>query len=253
MKVGQRYIDWVYGFFGNNPAPGEIMVPVMIGSYKAAISVSEVLTKANTTIGETEFLQEIIPGMQGYIRRKPNIQVYMSGLWNLMGIISVVPNTGYGQGIERWWRYATPQDYPLDMLCGIGDQEVLKEEAYYNNVVGEEVKNRETFSYVPRFQEARIAQNQYGTNLAWQAGLSVHLGKLYEQDTMGGTKYDDLIELDRRYLRCNDVEGGTRVANAFKALTNPLGQATKNPITCYALHNIFVNRCLPAYSTPAIP
>ena len=59
---------------------------------------------------------------------------------------------------------------------------------------------------------------------------------------MGGTKYDDLIELDRRYLRCNDVEGGTRVANAFKALTNPLGQATKNPITCYALHNIFVNR-----------
>ena len=42
-----------------------------------------------------------------------------------MGIISVVPNTGYGQGIERWWRYATPQDYPLDMLCGIGDQ-VLK-------------------------------------------------------------------------------------------------------------------------------
>ena len=64
------------------------------------------------------------------------------------------------------------------------DQEVLKEEAYYNNVVGEEVKNRETFSYVPRFQEARIAQNQYGTNLAWQGGY-VHLGKLYEQDTMG--------------------------------------------------------------------
>ena len=64
--------------------------------------------------------------MQGYIPEKPNIQVYMSGLWNLMGIISVVPNTGYGQGIERWWRYATPQDYPLDMLCGIGDQEVLK-------------------------------------------------------------------------------------------------------------------------------
>ena len=46
------------------------MVPVMIGSYKAAISVSEVLTKANTTIGETEFLQEIIPGMQGYIPEK---------------------------------------------------------------------------------------------------------------------------------------------------------------------------------------
>ena len=253
MKVGQRYIDWVYGFFGNNPAPGEIMVPVMIGSYKAAISVSEVLTKANTTIGKRNFYRRLYRECRVIFRRKPNIQVYMSGLWNLMGIISVVPNTGYGQGIERWWRYATPQDYPLDMLCGIGDQEVLKEEAYYNNVVGEEVKNRETFSYVPRFQEARIAQNQYGTNLAWQAGLSVHLGKLYEQDTMGGTKYDDLIELDRRYLRCNDVEGGTRVANAFKALTNPLGQATKNPITCYALHNIFVNRCLPAYSTPAIP
>ena len=41
--------------FGNNPAPGEIMVPVMIGSYKAAISVSEVLTKANTTIGNGIF------------------------------------------------------------------------------------------------------------------------------------------------------------------------------------------------------
>ena len=228
MKVGQRYIDWVYGFFGNNPAPGEIMVPVMIGSYKAAISVSEVLTKANTTIGETAFFTGDYTGNAGlYSGGNQTFKFTCPDYGILMGIISVVPNTGYGQGIERWWRYATPQDYPLDMLCGIGDQEVLKEEAYYNNVVGEEDKNRETFSYVPRFQEARIAQNQYGTNLAWQAGLSVHLGKLYEQDTMGGTKYDDLIELDRRFLRCNDVEGGTRVANAFKALTNPLGQATK--------------------------
>ena len=171
MKVGQRYIDWVYGFFGNNPAPGEIMVPVMIGSYKAAISVSEVLTKANTTIGETEFFTGDYTGNAGlYSGGNQTFKFTCPDYGILMGIISVVPNTGYGQGIERWWRYATPQDYPLDMLCGIGDQEVLKEEAYYNNVVGEEVKNRETFSYVPRFQEARIAQNQYGTNLAWQGG-----------------------------------------------------------------------------------
>ena len=86
MKVGQRYIDWVYGFFGNNPAPGEIMVPVMIGSYKAVISVSEVLTKANTTIGETEFFyRRLYWECRVIFRRKPNIQVYMSGLWNPNG------------------------------------------------------------------------------------------------------------------------------------------------------------------------
>jgi len=252
MKVGQRYKDWIDWSHDVDIDPLDINVPVMIGSYKGSIQISEVLTQANTTVGESTFITGDYAGNAGLYETGMNaIRFNCKDYGILMAIVTVTPNTGYGQGINRYWRYNDPLDYPMDIFTTIGDQEVRKEEAFFNNL--ELDKNNETFGYIPRYAEASFINNNYGTNLAFNAGLSVHLGKWYDPDSMVGTQYDDNIEINREFLRADATwQGGTRVSDVFKVLTFPNGGASMNPIYAYIFHNIKALRPLPQFSTPSL-
>jgi len=253
MKVGQRYKDWIDYAFDEDVDPLDINVPLMIGSYKGTVVISDVLTQANTTIGESEFGTGDYTGNAGlYEANMGSFRFNCRDYGILMAIITVTPTTGYGQGINRYWRYASPLDYPMDIFSTIGDQEVLKEEAFYNNVTSEASKNLETFGYIPRFSEASFMNNNYGTNLLWGMGLSTHMGKWYDPDEIKGSLYDDYIEINRNFLRADDSIGGSRVGQVFRSLTLTSGTASQTPIIAYLYHNIKVMRCLPTYSTPSL-
>lgn len=254
MKVGQRYKDWIDFSHNEDIDPLDINVPLMIGSYRGSVQISDVLTQANTTVGENDFTTGDYTGNASLYEQDMNaIRFNCRDYGVLMAIMTVTPNTGYGQGINRYWRYADPLDYPLDIFTTVGDQEVRKEEAMYNNVTADAAKNDETFGYIPRYAEASFINNNYGTNLLFNAGLSVHLGKWYDPDFVKGTEYDDNIEINLEYLRADQVwHGGTRVRDAFKVLTLPNGLPTMNPVIAYVLHEIRAMRPLPQFSTPSL-
>lgn len=254
MKVGQRYKDWIDFSHDEDVDPLDLNLPLMIGSYKGSIQISDALTQANTVIDTNEFNTGDYTGNASlYEHDMKDIRFNCRDYGVIIAIMTVTPNTGYGQGIGRYWRYSDPLDYPLDIFTTVGDQEVLKEEAFYNNITAEASKNLETFGYIPKYAEASFINNNYGTNLAWNAGLSMHLGKRYDPDTMHGTAMDNAIEINREFLRADSVYiGGTRVSDAFKVLTTPLGNPTMNPIIAYVLHEVKALRPLPQFSTPSL-
>lgn len=257
MKIGQRFRDYVIGIFDEDPTPMDIDIPIMIGSYKGTVNVSEVLTQANVG-GETDLNTGQYAGNMALFESQTNtIRFKCRDHGLIMGIMSLVPNTGYGQGINRWWRYDSPYDYPMDTFSSIGDQEVLKEEVMYNAFPAEASKNQETFSYVPRFSEARTMLNHFGSSLAWKLGigLSTHMGMWFDPSVVNGAEYDDTIQLDQYFISCNirtGGEGGLRGGDIWRVLTFPNGATASRVCIGYVYNKIIVNRPLPMYSTPSL-
>lgn len=258
IKIGRRYRDYIKGMHDEDVNPLELELPIMIGNYRGAVQISEVLTQAMTTVGEDNFNTGDYSGNASlYETNNQPFRFNAKDYGLIIGIMNVTPNTGYGQGINRYWRYSTPYDYPLDMFCTIGDQEVLKEEVMYNNLQADAAKNQETFGYIERYAEARHINNIYGTNLARNAGLSIHAGKWYDPQTTTGSNYDAAIEINKDFIDADPtgigatLKGGTRVTDIFRTLTLSNGLPTEMTIVAYVMHRISVLRALPLYSTPS--
>lgn len=256
IKVGQRYKDWIDFAFDENIDPLDINVPIMIGSYRGTVQISDVLTQSNATVGEDNFYTGDYTGNAGLYETGMNaINFKCRDYGILMAIMSVTPNTGYGQGINRYWRYESPLDFPMDIFSTIGDQEVLKEEVFFNNVTSDVVGglNKETFGYIPRFAEAMYMNNIWAGNLGFNMGLSVHAGRVWGP-TVRGTVFNDNIIIGNRFLDAadNGELGGTRITDIFRVSAFPNSKASQNTIYAYVLHEINAMRCLPAFSTPKL-
>lgn len=251
MRWGNRYPDWLQKSHDVDIDPDGLSIPRLLGSYRGTVNVTETLTQANTTVGESNFFTGDYTGNASMFEKGQNITFKCPDYGILMAIFSLTPNTGYGQGIPRWLRYSDPLDYPMDIFQGVGDQEILKEELMYNNLIADAAKNREVLGYGVRYQEAMTIPNNYGSNLAMRLGLSMHLGKWYDPLTTTGATYDSLITLNREFLEAGDeFPGGTRVSDVFKTLTDPQGFATEMAVVGYIYHKIGVMRPLAAFSTP---
>lgn len=251
LRWGNRYSDWLKASHDEDIDPELLGVPRMIGSYRGSVIISDTLTQADTLVGETEFSTGDYKGNASLFEQGGTIRFHCKDYGILMAIFTLTPNTGYGQGIPRWLRYNDPLDYPMDIFQGVGDQEILKEEVMYNNLTAQIAKNQETFGYGVRYQEAMTIPNNYGTNLAFRFGLSMHMGKWYDPLLTTGATYDAAIGISRSFLEANnEFPGGTRVSDVFKALPGTNGNSTENPVVGYIYHKIGAMRPLAAFSTP---
>lgn len=272
LKIGQRYADYLKGMFGRSPEPGSIDLPLWFGNYGAKVEVTATYTQANTTVGEQDFSTGQYAGNARLYKRGGDLHINVREHGWIIAIMEMRPTASYGQGIERWWRYQLPTDYPLDMFANIGDQEVLKEELMYNSRTGKSALNQGTFGYIERYAEMKFMNNRYGSNLSAYSSKqewakSVHDGRKWDEGIMADdTRYNDQIEINKWFIniiRHNDGgsywpsytgdNGQYRADDIFKTLTLPYNLGTtRNPIIGLIYHDVWVNRALPFHSTPAL-
>lgn len=255
MKVGQRYRDYIEGMFGDDPQPGTVDVPVAVGSLFGRFQVADVMQQATTEVDSIKHRTGDYTGqINMYQNGEETLRYKCLEHGILLGILQVNPNTGYGQGVERFWRRRFLTDYPMDRFANIGDQEILKEEVVYNPVIAQEELNRDTFGYIPRFSEMRYACNHYGGRLSYGIGLSKHLGRHWfgEDGYTNPTEYGNRIEINSDFVSSVASNlGGTRITDVWRALPSEASQSpTQGVITAYVLFEASVERQLPLYSTP---
>lgn len=255
LKIGQRYQDYIKGIFDEDPTPMDINVPVLFGTYKATVNISEVMSQASTD-GELGIrLGDYGGNMALYDQDGGVHKIRTSEHGLLIGIMCLKPTTRYGQGINRYWRYSTPYDYPMDVFCGIGDQEVLHEELYFDNLTAVMADhNGKTFNYIPRYSEARTILNNYGTNLASKVGygLSAHLGRWWDPEEMVGTPYDNAMNFNDLFISTRESNdfGGLRIVDVWRTLVLTSGKSASKVVNAYVYNQIEVMRPLPAKSVP---
>lgn len=152
-RSGTRLVEWIKGMFGETLPDYTAQRPQYIGGTVAPVQISEVL---NTT-GDPAGLPQgnmagrgisVVTGNQGTFHAKEH------GV--IIGIMSIMPETAYQQGIEReYFKIVDPTDFLNPLFAHLGEQETINHElvAFTNN-------NQDTFGYLPRYSEYRTIPNR---------------------------------------------------------------------------------------------
>ena len=161
------YGEFCTTFFGNRPSSAVDHNPIYIGGTYQSIKVSEVLQ-----VGGTQ--ADTVQGTQtGYAfsHSEGHVAKFHSGDYGIiMGIMSIMPDTMYYQGLNRLDTLRTQADLYLPERAGLSPQAVLNQELYYQ--IDKASENNDMISYQNRFDELRYRSNEVHGLVADDTNLS---------------------------------------------------------------------------------
>lgn len=157
-RAGTRYNEVLkshFGYTGFNDARAQR--PIYIGGIKSPIVISEVLktseeASADSTAPLGAYAGHGITVGNGFIGK---FRVPEYGI--IMSILSIMPRSGYSQGIDRQWRKDSLYDFYWPEFANLSEQAILTSEIYATTV---EATNDTVFGYQGRYNHMRIMQNQ---------------------------------------------------------------------------------------------
>lgn len=147
---GSRMAEFLLHMFGVKSPDARLQNPEYLGGGKLPMMISEVLQTGES--GDTP--QGNMAG-HGYATGISNgFSKYFYEHGYVIGILSVVPRTGYMQGLPKLFTKLDRFDYYFDQFAHIGEQPVKKYELFYNPELG--TLNEAEFGYQARYQEYRF-------------------------------------------------------------------------------------------------
>ncbi|AYQ58162.1 putative VP1 [Microviridae sp.] len=236
------HIDGSYGefcltFFGNKPKSAEEHDPIYIGGAYQAIQMSDVLQSGGTVgsqIGGQDAVT--IQGTQsgyafshddGYIGK-----FHSDDYGIIMGIISIMPDLMYSQGIRRQDSMQVQEEFYLPERAGLGPQAILNRELFYDPSAGDD-QNNGLFAYISRYDQYRYRSNEIHGLVADDTNLSFFP---YTQSR----KFNTLPKYSQEFM--------TTKGNVRKDfLTAP----DEVPFIVQVANNVRAVRPLPYYAVPA--
>jgi len=221
-RGGTRYPELMLVHFNQRSSDQRLQRPEYITGTKSPVQISEVLSTAETT--------ELPQGnMAGH-----GISLTSGGYGSysceehgyIIGIMSVMPETAYQQGIPKHFlKYNEPTELLWPSFAHLGEQEVLHKEVYgYQGAPG-----GDTFGYMPRYGEyryipSRVAGDFKTTLNTW------HEGRIFAEPP----------SLNQLFIECDPT-------HRIFAVTDP----TVQKLYCHIYNKISAVRPLPMYGTPS--
>jgi len=155
-RGGARYTEQIYVHFGVRVPDYRLQRPEYIGGGKQPVVISEVLSTAST---EDNFIGD----MAGH-----GLSVGRSNKWNyfcqehmvIMTILSVMPRSGYQQGVPKKFLRRNKFDFFYKEFANIGEQAIMNMELYLRNGTEDPEENETTFGYTPRYAEYKFENDR---------------------------------------------------------------------------------------------
>lgn len=225
IRGGSRYFEWARSFFGVTPSDARLQRSEYIGSTKQRMVISEVLSTANTEV-DTDVTPVGSLAGHGISAGGGNVHSYYAEEhgW-IMGIMAVVPQTAYSQGIARKFTRTDYLSYAIPMFANIGEQETLRKELY---AACTPTQQDTGIGYQPRYAEYRYNNSritgEFQTTLAYW-----HLGRIF----------NTLPNLNNDFLLCDPSTRIFAVENGHH-------------IYFQIFLNIYVQRALPRFGVPSL-
>ena len=220
-RGGSRYVEQLKVFWNVNSSDKRLNRPEFLGGTRVPVVISEVLQTSSSdgTTPQGTMAGHAISGSYGNtIRYRAEEHGF------IIGIMSVMPNTAYQQGIHRMWSRDSWEDYAWPQFAHLSEQPILNKELYVAN----DGKNDDTFGFIPRYSEyrytpSRVAGDFRDTLAFW------HLGRQFTNRPL----------LNKDFIECNP-------SNRIFAVT------TGDNLWCHTYHKIRVKRALPQYGVPTL-
>lgn len=231
--AGSRYTEAIWAHFNRRTSDGRLQRAEYLGGGKVILNISEVV---NTAYSLDAADQTVPPAtMTGHSKSFGNTNQFTYNCEEhgfVIGIMSVMPNTAYMQGVPRMFlQRNTFLDYPFPSFAHLGEQEVYKYELYGSTTNIPLVRSTApVFGYQSRYADWKyIPSSSHGdfrnTMDFW------HLTRKFASSpTLGDTfvKFEDTLQ-DRVFA----VSG-------------------VDTLWCYIYNNCSVIRSLPYYGTPML-
>lgn len=228
-RGGTRYTEQIRSQFDVISSDARLQRPEFIGGTRQPIVISEVLNTSGT-FDAADPTQPTSPpqgNMAGHgvaYLNGHNGSYFCEEHGYIIGIMSVMPQTAYQQGIAKHFLKTTDQfEYYWPSFANIGEQAVKKIEVY-----GLSADPEETFGYIPRYAEYKFVNNrvagQFATTLnTW------HAGRIFDNEP----------ELSVEFIECDPTK-------RIFAVTDP----DVDSIYCHVLNRVSAIRPMPKYGNP---
>lgn len=224
-RGGSRYVESILSHFGVRSSDARLQRPEFLGGGKAPMTISEVLQTSDAIPEVSTTPQGNMAGHGISVGASNNFSYYAEEHGYIMGIMSILPNTAYQQGIPKHWIKFDKFDYYWPSFAHLGEQPIYNKEIFIDN----DGENDEVFGYTPRYAEYKyLPSSVHG---AFRSSLDFwHMGRIFE---------------DRPLLNADFINADptTRIF----AVTEEIEQ-----IYMHIFHRIKATRKMPYFGTPKI-
>lgn len=225
-RGGGRYIESLLVHFGQKSSDARLQRPEFIGGSIQTISISEVLqtSESATTAQGTMAGHGISANGTGNMSYQCEEHGY------IIGLLSIIPEAQYYQGIPRDFSITDKFSYPWPSLAHLGEEEVYNKELCYTASGGPGTYDQNTFGYLPRYYWYKDMPNEINGQLAQTLDFW-HMGR----------KFDIASPplLNDTFIKCDPTR------RIFADTTDT------DKVISLLIFNAYVNRTLPKYGEPS--
>lgn len=155
-RSGSRYIETIMGHFHVRSSDARLQRPEYLGGGVTDINVGEVL---QTSATDQASPQGNMAGRGFGIGRSNQCTYRAEEHGYLFGIMSIIPEPFYYQGIDKEWTRQSRVDYYWPSFAHLGEQEIDKSELSVGTSDGETDTYGKLFGYAPRYAEYKFSKN----------------------------------------------------------------------------------------------
>lgn len=155
QRYGSRYIEYLKGVFHVRSSDHRLQRAEYLGGGRTPISISEVLATAETTAGNNTQPGELFGHGIG-VGNGNNFKANFEEHGFVMGILSIIPRSGYDEGLHRMWTRLDRYSYALPQLANIGEQNVNNRELFFRHDAPGNTSQTDTFGYQQRYAEYKF-------------------------------------------------------------------------------------------------
>lgn len=219
-RGGTRYTEQIRAQFNVVSSDARLQRPEYITGVRQPVIISEIL---NTT-GTTELPQGNMSG-HGVAAIKGRQGTYFCEEHGyIIGIMSVMPDTAYQQGIPKHFLKTDDQfEYYWPSFAHIGEQAVENQEVFANATDPDG-----TFGYIPRYAEYKFVQNRVAG--AFKTTLDTwHAGRIFDTEPALNEEFISCVPTKRIFAVTVEDE---------------------DSLYCHVLNRVHAIRPMPKYGNP---
>jgi len=231
IRGGLRYIEQIWSHFRVKSSDARLQRAEMIGRSTQNIVISEVLATAQSN-NDGATAEVAVGSMAGHgisVGGNERVSFYAEEHGFVIGIISVLPDTAYQDGLHKSFFRFDRLDYLWPEFANLGEQSILAQELMCHDLDGTD-DPLQHWGYVPRYSEYRFMNSrvagEFRDSLAFW-----HMGRIFQPGAIPGLNVD-FIQADPT-TRIFAVEEGV------------------DHIYAQVINRVKVNRKLPRFGIPS--
>lgn len=143
-RCGSRYTEFLLSMFGVISSDARLQRPEYIAGGRMPLNISTVVNQAQEGLGDYTSLGVASSG------DLDKFSYYCEEDGYIITMMSIMPQTGYSQGLPRMFKRLSTFDFCLPDFAQLGEQEVKQREIFLTDDLDE---NNKTFGYQSRYQD----------------------------------------------------------------------------------------------------